>query len=176
MPHRYVLLRGHEVFDDVLRTLTDAEYARFRANLLPVFADCYAAIPNLSLARIIALYEAGVLNLLATGEESRFSQDASGAIRVANEDGPVTFDAMIDARGQSPASLSALPFKSLVKTLKFPDRPISDPFLIELPEPYSAQIYCLALPQLLERHPFSQGLADCAEHARALVGHFLPPD
>ena len=145
------------------------------AHLLPVFADCYAAIPHLSLARIIALYEAGVLSLLATGAESQFSQSPSGAIGVETEDGPVTFDSMIDARGQSPAHLSKLPFKSLAQKLKHPERPISDPFQLELTGTPASQIYCLALPQLLERHPFTQGLVDCAEHARALVGHLLPP-
>jgi uncharacterized NAD(P)/FAD-binding protein YdhS len=173
VPHRYVLLRGHEVFDDVLRALTDAEFSRFRERLLPVFADCYAAIPHLSLARILALYEAGVLSLLATGEHSRFSQDPSGAIGVETEDGAVVFDTMIDARGQSAAGLSDLPFKSLVQHLKHPAEPISDPFRIELADAPSAQIYCLALPQLLERYPFAQGLADCAEHAHTLVEYML---
>jgi len=176
VPHRYVLLRGHEVFDDVLRALSDADYERFRSHLLPVFADCYAAIPHLSLARIIALYEAGVLSLLATGAESHFSQGPSGAISVETEDGLVTFDSMIDARGQSPAHLSKLPFKSLAQKLQHPERPISDPFQLELTGTPASQIYCLALPQLLERHPFTQGLVDCAEHARALVGHLLPAD
>ncbi|WP_428334315.1 FAD/NAD(P)-binding protein [Novosphingobium sp.] len=176
VPHRYVLLRGHEVFDDVLRALSDEDYDRFHAHLLSVFADCYAAIPHLSLARIIALYEAGVLNLLSTGRESEFTQDDTGVISVKTEDGPVTFDTMIDARGQSPAQLAKLPFESLTKMLKHPDRPICGPFQLELTETDESRIYCLALPQLLERHPFTQGLADCAEHARALAGHLLARD
>ncbi|WP_420383267.1 FAD/NAD(P)-binding protein [Novosphingobium sp.] len=173
VPHRYVLLRGHEVFDDVLRDLSDADYQRFRKNLLPVFSDSYAAIPHLSLARIIALYEAGVLSLLATGTQSEFSQDADGTISVQTEDGPVSFDAMIDARGQSPASLSALPFQSLAQNLEHPDRSISEPFQLDVTGANASRIYCLALPQLLERYPFTQGLVDCAEHARALAGHLL---
>ena len=117
-----------------------------------------------------------MLNLLSTGRESEFTQDDTGVISVKTEDGPVTFDTMIDARGQSPAQLAKLPFESLAKMLKHPDRPICGPFQLELTETDESRIYCLALPQLLERHPFTQGLADCAEHARALAGHLLGRD
>ena len=171
--HRYVLLRGHETFDHVLRDLSQKDYARFLAHLMPVFADCYAAVPHLSLARILALYDAGVLDLVATEEGAKFSQLGDGRIEVDTEDGTTRFDVMVDARGQAPASLMDLPFPKLVKAVRSPGEPVLHPFALNLIQGIDSQIYCLALPQLLERYPFSQGLAECSHHARRVADDIL---
>lgn len=173
IPHRYALLRGHEAFDHVLRELTEADYARFLAHLMPVFADCYAAVPHLSLARIIALYDAGVLELVATEEGAEFSQTEDGGIAVETEDGTAIFDAMVDARGQAPARLTDLPFPSLVKVLRTPEEPLLQPFALDLLPESAGRIYCLAMPQILERYPFSQGLVECSRHARRVADNIL---
>ncbi|WP_335660727.1 FAD/NAD(P)-binding protein [Parasphingorhabdus sp.] len=167
--HRYALLRGHEAFDHILRELTPEDYSRFLDHLMPVFADCYAAVPHLSLARIIALYDAGVLELVATEEGAKFSQTEDGRIEVDTEDGTIGFDVMVDARGQAPASLTDLPFPELVKALRSPEEPVLQPFALDLAQDSASRIYCLALPQLLERYPFSQGLVECSHHARRVV-------
>ena len=165
IPQRYALLRGHEVFDQILRELNKEDYDRFIEYLMPVFGDCYAAVPHLSLARVIALYDTGVLNLVATKDGAKFTQSTGGKIEVETENGKTSFDVVVDGRGQNSASLDALPFANLKSKLTGTGQIIEKPFKIELPEVIVGDIYCLALPQLLERHPFSQGLAECSEHA-----------
>jgi len=171
--HRYALLRGHEAFDRILRELTEADYARFLDHLMPVFADCYAAVPHLSLARIIALHDAGVLELVATEDGAEFSQTEDGGIAVETEDGTARFDVMVDARGQAPASLTELPFPGLVEALRAPDEPLLQPFALDFATDKASRIHCLALPQILERYPFSQGLVECSRHARRVAEDIL---
>ncbi len=171
--HRYALLRGHEAFDHILRELTETDYQRFLDHLMPMFADCYAAVPHLSLARITALYDAGVLELVATVEGAEFSQMGNGSIAVETEDGTATFDVIVDARGQAPANLADLPFPSLVKDLRDPQEPVLLPFALDLIVNCASRIYCLALPQLLERYPFSQGLVECSRLAHHVADDIL---
>lgn len=160
--YRYALLRGHEKFDLVLRHLDDGDRETFDRHLLPVFADCYAAVPHLSLARVLAMDAAGALDLLASGHDAEFRQVGDAGVEVELEDGTLRFDAMIDARGQSPAGVHALPFPSLSAALAADATPLEAPFRLWLSVPNAAPVYCLAMPQLLERHPFSQGLPNCA--------------
>lgn len=173
IPHRYVLLRSHETFDHVLRDLSQQDYARFLDHLMPVFADCYAAVPHLSLARIIALYDAGVLALVATEEDAKFSKVDDGRIQIDTEDGTTEFDVLVDARGQASAGLKDLPFPELVKAIRCPEEPVLQPFALDLVQDSESRIYCLAMPQLLERYPFSQGLVECSEHARCVADDIL---
>jgi uncharacterized NAD(P)/FAD-binding protein YdhS len=169
VPHRYALLRGHEVFGDILPHLSDEEYKQFTEALMPVFGDCYAAVPHVSLARIIAMYDAGVLELLATAEDATFNQSDNGQVTVETEDGSRTFQALVDARGQSTKPLSELPFPSLAAGFADDAGPILEPFRLDIGDSGSAQVYCLALPQILERYPFSQGLANCDALAKRVV-------
>lgn len=166
--YRYSLLRGHESFELILEHLNQADWKLFMDQLMPVFADCYSAVPHVSVRRILALYDAGVLEILPTGASSQFS-GSSDAVTVSTLDGKVTLDAMIDARGQSSASMRHLPFKSLTGLLKYPDRPILQPFEVQTTQLKHSGIYCLAMPQLLERHPFSQGLPNCKALAVQVV-------
>jgi uncharacterized NAD(P)/FAD-binding protein YdhS len=173
IPHRYVLLRGHEIFDRILRHLPQAEYDRFLEHLMPVFADCYAAVPHLSLARIIALYDAGVLELKATEEGAKFTQFSNDQIDVMTEDGVIRFDVVVDARGQDPAALLELPFPQLVRSLRMPEKPLLAPFKLDLIPDSSSRVFCLSMPQLLERHPFSQGLVESSKHASHVADDIL---
>jgi hypothetical protein len=34
-------------------------------------------------------------------------------------------------------------------------------------------VYCLAMPQILDRHPFSQGLPNCADLGRVVARDIL---
>lgn len=171
--HRYALLRGHEAFDHILRELPEADYQRFLDHLMPAFADCYAAVPHLSVARITALHDAGVLELVATEKGAEFLQTDDGGIKIDTEDGTLRFDVMVDARGQSPASLTELPFPTLVNDLRNPSEPVSKPFALDLLHAKTGRIYCLALPQILQRHPFSQGLMECSKQARHVADDIL---
>ncbi|WP_158284789.1 FAD/NAD(P)-binding protein [Oricola cellulosilytica] len=173
IPHRYVLLRGHEEFDAALRHLNEHDWEIFTDHLMPVFADCYAAVPHLSLARIIALYDAGVLDIVPTGSNSSFSKEGSDGVRVQTEDEVLAFDAMIDARGQDSAPLGELPFPSLTEQIVEPNEPVERPFAIEMAIRGTSRVYCLALPQVIERHPFSQGLANMNELAEIVATDLL---
>ncbi|MGJ8545413.1 MAG: FAD/NAD(P)-binding protein [Sulfitobacter sp.] len=172
-PHRYALLRGHENFELIFEHMDDDDWQLFNAALMPVFGDCYAAIPHISVRRVLAMYEAGALEIIPTGPEGSFKNTPSGGACVTTIDGDLEFTALIDARGQAPAALGDLPFPTLAASLADPDAALMAPYRLSLkPEPHSA-IYCLAMPQILAGHPFSQGLANCAEHSRTVAGDIL---
>ena len=172
IPHRYALLRGHNSFDYALRHFTDEDFSAFQEHLMPVFADCYAAVPHLSLARVVALYDAGVLELHATVSDSAFRQLEDGSIEASVEAGKLLLEHLIDARGQAPYPVSELPFPSLVSKLKDAEA-LSEPFRLRLEGVQEGHVYCLAMPQILERYPFSQGLAGCHELAEIVVEDLL---
>ena len=88
-------------------------------------------------------------------------------------DGAIEFDALIDARGQAAAPVSALPFPSLVGAMVDPDQEVQEPFELALPSKVQGAVYCLAMPQILKRHPFSQGLANCDALGRSVAKHIL---
>lgn len=172
LPHRYAMLRGHENFEAALEHLNTADTEVFCTQLAPVFADCYAAIPHISVQRVLALYNAGVLFLLPTIEGAAFSKNANG-LCVETIDGPVQLDAMIDARGQVSAGLDALAFPSLIDVLAQPKADLISPYRLTLSSHIHAHVYCLAMPQILTRNPFAQGLANCETIARIAVHDLL---
>lgn len=175
---RYALLRGHEVFDGALPHLSEDEWETFRTSLLPVFADCYAAVPHLSLQRLEALYAASVLNIVRLGEDAEFQEAPDQGVSVKDGENLHSFSALVDARGQAAALPAELAFPSLVAGLRDPARPIEEPFLLDLRAGLMRGVYCLSMPQLLVRYPFSQGLPNCDALsecvARELVKDDLP--
>ncbi len=170
--YRYTLLRAHENFDLALRALNEDDWHEFQTFLLPVFSDCYAAVPHLSIARIIALHDSGVLHLKETGDDARFCNTDAGGVEVSVGEDKLSFDAMIDARGQAAAPLAELPFSRLVQSLSG-DQPVTAPFALKTANGSRSRVYCLAMPQLLERHPFSQGLVNCDENAGVVAEDLL---
>lgn len=172
IPHRYVLLRGHELFDLILRHLSERDFARFMDNLMPVFSDAYAAVPHRSVDHLLALYTAGVLELWATGETARYRQNDDGTIDVHLGEEVLVLDTLIDARGQRSAPVTDLPFPSLVDALEATG-PIVEPFTLSVAGADRPRVICLSMPQLLQRYPFSQGLANCAELSRLAVDDLL---
>ena len=161
--HRYALLRGHESFEPILEHLNDGDWQTFSSRLLPVFGDCYAAIPHVSVRRILALYDAGVLEIIPTGPDGSFSKGHGRSVVVATIDGEIRFEALIDARGQAAAPVTELPFPHLTAALSDDQVMLVEPFQLHLRHQHRGIVYCLAMPQILERHPFSQGLPNCAE-------------
>lgn len=173
--YRYALLRGHENFEPILGQLDNNDWQIFHDKLMPVFGDCYAAIPHISVRRVLALFDAGVLDIIPTGEDGDFKTGAAGGVVVSTIDGDIHFDALIDARGQSSASLSELPFQGLKNELEYQERDLQAPFRLDLKQNLGGRVYCLAMPQVLRRHPFSQGLANCAELGRMVSQDILTP-
>jgi hypothetical protein len=140
---------------------------------MPVFGDCYAAIPHISVRRVLALYDAGVLRIIPTGSASSFKNTASGGVSVETVDGTIDFNALIDARGQAAHPLSALPFPTLVDALAAPETDLLNPFKLELTAKTNGAVYCLSMPQILNRHPFSQGLPNCDDLGRIVSRDIL---
>lgn len=170
--YRYILLHGHENFEPLIDHMTDEDRETFRAHLAPVFADCYAAIPHISVQRVLALYDAGVLELVATQEDGAFSVSTEG-ITAETIDGPQIFDAILDARGQPSAPLQALPFPSLASFIEADQTGLLAPYHLRLSQTSSSRIYCLAMPQILASNPFAQGLANCAALSKRAVDDLL---
>lgn len=158
---RYALLRGHAVFEAALPHMSDAEWDEFRTQLLPVFADCYAAVPHLSLERLAALRAADVIEIIESGDDAEFLTGARGDVVVRIADDDHHFPAMIDARGQTPAMPAELPFPALVAALRDPSEPVAAPFRLQLKTARQNAVFCLSMPQVLVRYPFSQGLPNC---------------
>jgi hypothetical protein len=50
-----------------------------------------------------------------------------------------------------------------------------EPFQLDLGADHQAAVYCLAMPQILDRHPFAQGLPNCAELGRVVARDILAP-
>ncbi len=159
--HRYALLRGHENFELILEHLDDGDWATFNNELMPVFGDCYAAIPHISVRRVLALYDAGILQIVPTGPDGSFKNNGNKGVLATTIDGEVEFASVIDARGQAPAPLRDLPFPKLTSGLVDPNADLLDPFKLNFSGQFEGAVYCLAMPQILVRHPFSQGLPNC---------------
>lgn len=158
---RYALLRGHEVFEEALPHITNDDWQTFRTHLLPVFADCYAAVPHLSLQRLAALRAAGGIDIVASGDDAQFLQGRDGGVIVRIGDEKYPFVAMVDARGQTAALPAELPFAALVAALLDPEKPVEAPFRLALHPGVQDGVFCLSMPQVLVRYPFSQGLPNC---------------
>jgi len=168
--HRYALLRGHENFELIFDHLEPQDWDRFLDKLMPVFGDCYAAIPHLSVRRILAMYDAGVLRIIPTGPEGAFRNHEDGGVVVETVDGPVRFDALIDARGQSSAAVGALPFPALQAALKDDAQRLKAPYRLDLAQaPERGAVYCLSMPQILQVNPFSQGLVNCHDLGKVVA-------
>ncbi len=69
VPWRYVILRLHEAVQEIVPHLNEHDHKRFSKGLARVFIDNYAAIPSESIKRLLALREAGIIHILALGEE-----------------------------------------------------------------------------------------------------------
>ncbi|MCA0998014.1 FAD/NAD(P)-binding protein [Alloyangia pacifica] len=165
-PWRSALLRAHELFEELIPRFSDAEVAAFHATLKPLFTDCYACVPHPSIKRLLALREAGVLEVLrlgeTTGDDSQITACAKGvSVRRGGQES--LFEMLIDARGQRAMTLADLGFPSLARADLLSQPLRFDAFVLPLAAPCAGRIHCVALPALLRRHPFVQGLVNASE-------------
>lgn len=65
---RYTVLRLHEVVQAIVPSLSERDRERFKSGLERVFIDNYAAIPPQSIRRLLALREAGIISVVALGD------------------------------------------------------------------------------------------------------------
>jgi uncharacterized NAD(P)/FAD-binding protein YdhS len=191
---RYAILRAHEVFAQAAPHFDAGDRRRFRSGLQRVFIDNYAAIPPESIERLLALRAAGRLDMRKLGRdyELALGPDGRAALRVGRQ--ALTFDHLVDARGQSALGVDALPFPSLRLALKANRLAKLGDAAREEASALAAQggavdvessyrlssglnpvrdVYFLSLPFLLDRNPFVQGLCSAHDMAEIAAAHLL---
>ncbi|MGE7368448.1 FAD/NAD(P)-binding protein [Neorhizobium sp. NPDC001467] len=197
VPWRYAILITHEVIERAIRHLDTEDLKRFNRSFKSIFVDEYATVPHLSIKRLLALHNAGRLDILRLGEDYDIDRDglARGA-RVRFASGEELFDSFIDATGQTALSARDLPFPTLLQqggikpaATPYPTRGlISDDAArmkrtggMDLDDCYrprgtgllSNRLYCIAIPFLLHKHPFVQGMTSAAELAETAADAIL---
>jgi uncharacterized NAD(P)/FAD-binding protein YdhS len=173
---RYTLMRAHEVFSKIVPFLDRKDLARFRKHLAPVFSDAYGCVPHVSIERLLALHQAGYLDIAALGEDGAIRY-GGGTFSLSGCGKDQSFGVLIDARGQSPETIASLGFAKLDAALQTTDffrrseaQSEDDQFRLPLEAPLSADIFCLSIPVMMHRYPFAQGLVACADAAEIAVG------
>jgi uncharacterized NAD(P)/FAD-binding protein YdhS len=176
VPWRYAILRMHEVIALLVPYLEQDDFQRFSRHFKPVFVDDYATVPHESIKRMLALHEAGKLEIIAIGDDYRVDshRPEGGAVLHADEE-PRRFDVFIEATGQRPLGVKSFPFPTLLAQGIVRDAAVADagggsrgividdqfhPISDELPDD---QLFCLSLPFILGRHPFIQGITSSHE-------------
>ncbi len=184
VPWRYAILRMHEAIEPIVPYLDEDAFARFSHRWKPVFVDDYATVPHESIERMLALHRVGKLDLLALGDDYRIDshrREGGATLSLGGED--IHFPAFIEATGQRLLAAKEFPFPSLRRQGIIRDEPSSDdgpprgiaiddqfhPVSGELPKD---RLFCLSLPYILGRHPFSQGLTSSHEMGE-IVGEEL---
>lgn len=182
---RYAILRMHEVIGEAIPHLNDRDLKRFHKHFKTIFVDDYATVPHESIRRLLALHQAGKLEIVALGDESEIDNDgvARGAV-VSYDDRRLEFDAFIDATGQHALSARDLPFPTLKRQgvvrkastrkaeVTEPDgEEIVETGGVELDDAFrpvfeanlSNKLYCGAIAFLLHKLPFVQGITSARD-------------
>ncbi|MDO3381603.1 FAD/NAD(P)-binding protein [Gilvimarinus algae] len=162
---RYTLLRLHEAIEPAIQYFNKRDRERFKRGLKRVFVDNYAAVPPESIRRILALRDAGVIDLKALGQQYEV-ENHQGQTTIHTKSGRLSLDILIDARGQKPSGLADLPFPCLRKQLahkEYAKPPLNDDYTIAVPSIRGERVALAALPFLMPLKPFVQGLTECAE-------------
>ncbi|MEB2846778.1 hypothetical protein GAO09_10650 [Rhizobiales bacterium RZME27] len=187
VPWRYAILITHEIIAMAVPHLDTHDLQRFNRAFKGIFIDEYATVPHLSIKRLLALRNAGRLAIIRLDESYEIETEglARGA-RIRMGDRVETFDSFIDATGQSALSANELPFPTLLQqgavrkaTTPEPTGLMSDERNailkrtggIDIDEnyrpcstaPLTDRLYCVAIPFLLHKHPFVQGITSAAE-------------
>ena len=177
VPWRYAILRMHEPVETIVPDFSDEDRARFDRGLKRVFVDNYAAVPPESIRRLLALREAGVLNILTLSEDYELIK-GDRSTTVSSPEGSAEFDVFIDATGQKPLGVEDIPFDSLRRALEDDGQEtpvLMDSFALRSPAPYAGNLYFGAIPYLMHSRPFVQGIVASHELGeiigRDIIGH-----
>ena len=178
IPWRYAVLRMHEAFSDLYGALCPDDRRRFDASLRKVFVDNYAAVPPLSMERLIVLADAGLLSIKALGPDYAMTarSDAPGFEITAGPD-TLIVDTLIDARGQRSLRVESLPFSTLRAQIGAApdalDAVLTDAFGLKMTPDAPPVIYLAAISFLMAEHPFIQGLPGSHEIAETVCADLL---
>ena len=168
---RYTLLRLHEVIEEIVPHLDTRDEKRFRCGLARVFIDNYAAIPSESVRRMLALHEAGLIEILALGTDYERMNEQEMTV-ISHHGQRSEFDVFIDARGQRALQSKDIPFPTLRDQLlacgdEIPD--VGEDYTLQAPENARNRIAFGGLPWLMHDRPFIQGLVVSAEIGAAMA-------
>lgn len=98
--------------------LSAEDMERLQKVLMPLISIVIAFVPQSSCRELLALYEAGVLNIVAVGDDAKVEPLKTGGAdyHYTLDDKKVTvhFDTFIDCVGQPHLSFDDFPFKSLI--------------------------------------------------------------
>ncbi|MES2666866.1 MAG: FAD-NAD(P)-binding protein [Pseudomonadota bacterium] len=171
VPWRYAILRMHEQVEDLVPDFSDADRKRFDCGLKSVFVDNYAAVPSESIHRLLALRDAGVLGILALGQDYTLNHDGAKTVIVAKGETHV-FDTFIDARGQKALTTKDLPFPTLRKAMldagcEIPE--VDEDYILTDPATVAGRIGFGAIPYLMHDRPFAQGITAAADIGAAMA-------
>lgn len=180
---RYAILRMHEPFGRIVPRLSPTDLKRFEQGIKRCFTDNYAAVPHLSIDRLLALREAAVLRIERLGPHYGLHDRGEQGWHIRIGARSLQFDSLIDARGQQPLGLDLFPFPTLRLQLCARARdqgldwndglPPGEDLVIAPDDPALGRIHCLALPFLLKRRPFVQGLCESAAMGRSTATALL---
>ncbi|MEW7313970.1 FAD-NAD(P)-binding protein [Buttiauxella gaviniae] len=177
VPWRYSILRLHEVVQEIVPHLNEQDAKRFNAGLARVFIDNYAAIPSHSIRRLLALREAGIINIAALGTEYKMEVKERQTV-IFSQGERYEYEVFIDARGQKPLKTKDLPFPTLRKQLETTGEDIPDvgkDYTLMAPACARGRIAFGALPYLMHDQPFVQGLTVCADIGEAIANAIVEP-
>ncbi len=179
---RYTILRMHEVIARAVPHLDAEDLKRFHRHFKTVFVDDYATVPHESVERLLALHNAGVLDIMALGTDYEIDRsEGSPGVTVIVEGRQTFYAAFIDATGQHAASASDLPFPSLkrpglvkeaatetsaemfTKLKRTGGIDVDHAFRPIIDQPVSRNLYCVSVPFLLHKLPFIQGITSARD-------------
>lgn len=166
---RYTVLRLHEVVQAIVPSLNEHDRERFKSGLERVFIDNYAAIPPQSIRRLLALREAGIISVVALGDD--YDTDIGSDQTVITTAKSYRFDVFIDARGQKPLRNKDIPFPTLRKQLAGTGDDVPDvgKTIRCWRRHHCGGVSLWGDPRLMHDHPFVQGLSECAEIGKAMA-------
>lgn len=168
---RYALLRLHEAVEEILPDLPDLDRDRFDAGLKRVFVDNYAAVPSESIRRVLALRDAGILSLIALGDDYEMSRHPDRTV-IVHPGGTERFAVFIDARGQRPLVTRDMPLPTVRRALEEAGQDIpevAEDYGLMDAGPFTGRLCLAALPYLMHDRPFVQGITACEDIARAIA-------
>ena len=176
VPWRYALLRLHSTVQEIVPHLNERDQERFNQGLKRIFIDNYAAVPPESIRRLLALRNAGVIEVRALGEDYHMNIGSKETV-ITTTDNTLHFEIFIDARGQKPLDLTDLPFPRLRKQLlasgdELPQ--LKDDYTLVSPAVAKHRITLAALPFLMRDKPFVQGITVCAEIGKTIGSSINP--
>ena len=160
VPWRVTLLAAHKVFEELSQHFDGVDLERYQASLQPIFSDGYASVPHRSIRRLLALHEAGRLDVVRVGASPEAGEENSKIVVTAGDEAR-RFDAVVDARGQRQMRLADLGFLSLSRSV----RPGwgRGGYSLRIEGLEKGTVQCLALPVLLRRESFIHALVNAAE-------------